>query len=138
MNSLFNKYIERQIEKHLPTTFIDFGLLVKIVDVLSKNKKFERREILILSYVIGLNAEEGNVLLSLAGEQPLYVKHREDAVWRYALNNRKDCNSIIREIFPENTDENHKSNLYNKVTVKRKEQNDMPIELELDVSGLED
>ena len=27
---------------------------------------------------------------------------------------------------------------YNKATVKRKEQNDMPIELELDVSGLED
>ena len=42
------------------------------------------------------------------------------------------------EIIPENTDENHKSNVYNKVTVKRKEQNDMPIELELDVSGLED
>lgn len=113
MNTLFNKYIERQIEKHLPTTFIDFGLLVKLVDVLSKNTKFERREILILSYVIGLNAEEGNVLLTLAGEQPLYVKHREDAVWRYALNNRIDCNTIIKEIFPENTDENHKPNGYN-------------------------
>lgn len=105
MDSLFNKYLEKQIEKHLPTTLMDFNLLEKTVDELCKKKHFERREILILSYVIGLSPEEADILLRMSDHCPLYVKRREDAVWRYALNNRMDCNSIIQEIFPENADD---------------------------------
>lgn len=105
MNPFFNKYLEIQIEKHLPTTLIDFELMARIFDVLSDHKRFGRREILILAYVLGLNAAEADVLLTMADYPKLYVKRYEDGVWRFALNNRRDCNSIIEKIFPEKADD---------------------------------
>ena len=105
MDSIFEKQIEVLIEKHIPVSFLDYESVQQAKNLLLQRKNIGRKEILIIAYLIGANADEGNELLQLLGHPPLYVKRREDAIWRFALNHRLDCVSIINEIFPQNVDE---------------------------------
>jgi hypothetical protein len=105
MKDTFQSYVAELIEQHLPVPFIDYDHLTEIKKGVCFKTPAGRKEALILAYVIGANAEEGNKLLCLLGHPPLYVKRREDAIWKFALNNRWDSKSIIDEIFLQNVDE---------------------------------
>ena len=105
MSDNFKKQIEYLMEKHLPVAFLDYELLQQFKDTLSQRDQIGRKEVLIIAYLIGATADESNELLRMLGHSPLYVKRREDAIWRYMLNHRMDSRSIINEIFPQNVDD---------------------------------
>ena len=71
-------------------------------------QQIERRELLILAYMIGANVREINELLNLYGHSPLYCKKREDAIWKFLLDRHLDTATIIEEIFLQNVDEDIK------------------------------
>lgn len=105
MSDDFEKQIECLIEKHIPVAFLDYKLLQRIKEVLFQRDYIGRKEMLIIAYLIGVTAEESDVLLCMLGHPTLYAKKREDAIWRFALNHRLDSMSIFNEIFPKNVDE---------------------------------
>ena len=105
MNNTFKKQIKDAIERHLPIAFLDYRLLELLIESLAKRKNIGRKELLIIAYLIGATVAESNELLRLAGHPTLYVKRREDAIWRFMLNHQLDSRSIINEIFPQNVDE---------------------------------
>lgn len=105
MDIAFEKQIAGLIEKHIPVSFLDYESVQRVKNILLQRNHIGRKEMLIIAYLIGANADEGNELLRLLGHPPLYVKRREDAIWRFALNHRLDGVSIINEIFPQNVDE---------------------------------
>ena len=104
MDITFEKQITGLIDKHIPVSFLDYESVQQVKNILLQRDNIGRKEILIIAYLIGADAEEGNELLRLLGYPPLYVKRREDAIWRFALNHRLDGVSIINEIFPQNVD----------------------------------
>ena len=101
----FEERIECLIGKHMPVAFLDHESLQQVKKTLFQRKYISRKEVLIIAYLIGATAEESNELLRILGHPPLYVKRREDAIWRFMLNHRLDSKSIINEIFPQNVDE---------------------------------
>ncbi len=105
MNDTFEEQITELIEKHMPVSFLDCDSVQRAKNILLQRDRIGRREILIVAYLIGADANESNELLRLLGHPPLYVKRREDAIWRFALNHRLDSASVINEIFPQNVDE---------------------------------
>lgn len=105
MDNAFEKQISVLIEKHIPVSFLDYESVQQAKNILFQRNHIGRKEILIIAYLIGANAAEGDELLRLLGYPPLYAKRREDAIWRFALNHRLDGVSIINEIFPQNVDE---------------------------------
>ena len=105
MKDAFQSYLEELIECHLPVPFVDFDHLTEIKRGICSKTPEGRKEALILAYIIGANAEESDDLLKLLGHPPLYVKCREDAIWKFVLNHRLDSKSIIDEIFLQNVDE---------------------------------
>ena len=105
MSDDLEKRIEYLIEKHMPVAFLDYKLLQQLKEALSQRDYIGRKEVLIIAYLIGATADESNELLRILGYPALYVKRREDAIWRFMLNHRVDCKSIIEEIFPQNVDE---------------------------------
>ena len=102
MNTKIEVYIDELIERHMATGFMDYNLVEYLKTVLVNKEEVGRKEILLFAYLIGANANEANELLEIAGYMPLYVKRREDAIWRFALNHQVDAASIIDEIFPQN------------------------------------
>ena len=106
MNFEFNMKLEKLIEKHLPVGFLEYETLSQFQKMIFERESMGRKEILILAYIIGANAIESDELLRLAGHPSLYVKKREDAIWKYSLNNHTDSASIIENIFLQNLDEN--------------------------------
>lgn len=110
MRDMFEKQINYLIEKHLPVAFIDFDSLQQMKKTILHRDRMGRKELLILAYLIGADADESNVLLRLLGYPPLYVNRREDAIWRFMLNHHLDSASVIREIFPQNVDEKNEEN----------------------------
>ena len=104
MRNEFNNQIEYLVEKHLPVAFLDYNSLQQAKNILIHRDRIGRKEILILSYLIGATIEESNNLLYSAGYSPLYAKRREDAIWLFALSHQLDCASIFSEIFPQNVD----------------------------------
>ena len=105
MSNDFEKRIECLIEKHIPVEFLDYESLQQFKKTISQRDYIGRKEALIIAYLIGATADESNELLRLLGHPMLYVKRREDAIWRFMLNHRLDSKSIINEIFPQNADE---------------------------------
>ena len=105
MKNEIEKQIECLIEKHMPVAFLDYELLLKLKAALSQRNDIGRKEILIIAYLIGATADESNELLRILGHPTLYVKRREDAIWRFMLNHQLDSKSIINEIFPQNVDD---------------------------------
>ena len=89
----------------MPVAFLDYELLQQLKKTLSERNYIGRKEVLIIAYLIGATADESDELLHTLGYPPLYVKKREDAIWRFMLNHRVDSISIINEIFPQNVDE---------------------------------
>lgn len=105
MKEEFKMTFEHLIEKNLPLAFLDYDIMERIKGVITDKKCFGRKELLIISYLIGANSQESNLLLEQCGHKPLYVKKREDAIWTYALDHHMNSASIIEEIFPQNADE---------------------------------
>lgn len=105
MRAKLETLLDQLIEKHVPIAFLDYDLVIQLKELLLRKEHFGRKEILILAYLLGATAEEGNALLLLLGHPPLYVKRREDAIWKYAFNHRMDSVTIINEIFLQNVDE---------------------------------
>lgn len=105
MSHDFEERIEWLIEKHMPVAFLDYETLQQVKKTLFQRDDICRKEVLIIAYLIGATADESNELLRMLGHSPLYVKRREDAIWRYMLNHRMDSRSIINEIFPQNVDD---------------------------------
>ena len=105
MKNEIEKQIECLIEKHMPVAFLDYELLQKLKAALSQRNDIGRKEILIIAYLIGATADESNELLRILGHPLLYVKRREDAIWRFMLNHQLDSKSIVNEIFPQNVDD---------------------------------
>ncbi len=105
MNKSFSRKFEDLIEKHLPVAFLDYDSLQQFKSTLTQRDYIGRIELLIISYLTGITAEEINMLLRESGHPPLYVKRREDAIWRFMLNHRPDSAAIIEEIFPQKEDE---------------------------------
>ena len=97
--------MEELVEKHIPTYFVDCEYLEVIIRAISFEHDMNRREVLMLAYAIGANEEEANELLKIKGYDCLYVKRREDAVWKFALNRHMDINNIIDKIFPQVVDD---------------------------------
>lgn len=110
MNKLLKEQIDKLIEAHIPIPFLDYDSVQQVKNLLLQRDCIGRKEILVVAYLIGADADESNELLQLLGHPPLYVKRREDAIWRFALNHRLDGTSIIDEIFPQNVDEIDKEN----------------------------
>lgn len=105
MENKAEQFWEALVERHLPVGFLDYDVVMGIKRMIGGREKIGRKEALIMAYMIGADAEESNELLRLLNHLPLYAKRREDAIWRFMLNNRKDSTSIIDEIFPQNADE---------------------------------
>lgn len=105
MNNAFEERVAELIEKHVPVAFLDYNSVYQAKRILLSQECIGRKEILIIAYLIGANAEESNDLLRMLGYPPLYVKRREDAIWRFVLNHHMDSVSVIGEIFPQNVDE---------------------------------
>ena len=95
----FERQIEKLAEKHLPVGFIDYKFLCDLLCLIKDRESISRREILILSYMIGISSDEADSLLKCKGLPPLYVKKYEDAIWRFALDKKKDPSEIIDLIF---------------------------------------
>lgn len=105
MNVAFEERITELIEKHIPVSFLDYDSVQQAKSILLQRDCIGRKEILIVAYLIGADVDESNELLQLLGYPPLYVKRREDAIWRFVLNHRMDGTSVISEIFPQTVDE---------------------------------
>lgn len=105
MRADLDKKIEYLIEKHIPAAFLDYDSLQQFKNTLSQREHIGRIEMLTIAYLIGATAEESNELLRIIGHPTLYVKKREDAIWRFMLNHRLDSHSIIELIFPQKEDE---------------------------------
>ena len=105
MRDDFEKQINLLIEKHMPVAFLGYDALQQIKSILIRADHIGRKEMLIIAYLIGANAEESDKLLQTLEYPPLYVKKREDAIWRFVLNHHLDSASVINEIFPQNVDE---------------------------------
>lgn len=101
----FQKNWSSLTEKHLPVYFMDDDLVQSFENIMETKRDITRREILILAYMIGANSKEADRLLRAKNFSPLYVKTREDAVWKFALDNRKDLSEIMEKIFPQNVNE---------------------------------
>lgn len=99
-NILLRTFLEELLKRHIPTYFIEVDYLTNIVNAICSKDELSRREILVLAYCLGANIEETNQFLSIMGYQPLYVKIWEDAVWRFAIMERKDLNYFINNVFP--------------------------------------
>lgn len=104
-NAKFRNYLEELVEKHIPTYFVDCEYLEKIMGAISFEHDMSRREVLMLAYTIGANEDETNELLKTKGYDCLYVKRREDAIWKFALKTRIDLTNIIDKIFPQDVDD---------------------------------
>lgn len=102
----FKEYVEQILDKHTPTYFIDSDYLQRIITVVCCESEMSRRSIIMLAYSIGANEEETNELLKIKGYECLYVKRREDAIWKFALKMRMDLAEIMEIIFPQNVAEN--------------------------------
>ncbi len=100
-----NTYIGELVEKHVATGFVDCNLIERLKTIFANRDQIGRKELLLFAYLIGANAEESNALLKMLGHPILYVKKREDAIWRFVLNHHLDITSIVDEIFPQNVDE---------------------------------
>lgn len=94
-------YFKNLSEKHIPLYFIDYQRMNQILNAIFQIDDFGRRELLLFLYIIGANSEESDILLQICGYTKLYVKNHEDAIWKFALDNRTDCNTIINNIFPQ-------------------------------------
>ena len=105
MNKDFSKKLEELIEKHLPVAFLDYDILMQTKKLVSNKNALGRKEVLIISYLIGADSTESNELLKLSGHRPLYVKIREDAIWKFALDNHWSSKLIIEEIFLQNMED---------------------------------
>lgn len=105
MNAEFAEYCERLMEKHLPAAFVDYDALRYLSSRFQSRTDIGRKEALIFLYIIGATAEESDELLRLLGYPLLYVKRREDAIWKFALKKRLDSKTIIDMIFLQNVDE---------------------------------
>lgn len=101
----FELFLEELLEKHLPVSFLDYEMLMNAKEFLCKREYVGRKEILILAYLIGADSKESNELLRLTGHPLLYVKRREDAIWKFVLDHRVDSQTVINEIFLQNMDE---------------------------------
>ena len=80
---------------------MDYQRINKIFNAIFDADDFGRRELLLFLYIIGANSEESDILLQICGYEKLYVKNREDAIWKFSLDKRTDCNTIINKIFPQ-------------------------------------
>lgn len=105
MDSAFDTYLDALIDQHLPVAFLDYDALLQFKKILSYRGQMGRKEVLILAYIIGANSKESNVLLTLQGHPPLYCKRREDAIWKFALDQHWDSATVINMIFLQNVDE---------------------------------
>ena len=110
--NIFRSYLETLVEKHIPLYFTDYAYLSQIMDAICDKEKMSKRELLILAYLIGADVKETNTLLQLNGYGRLYVKKREDAIWRFAIKNRMDVTTVIEKIFPQDEDENENAKDY--------------------------
>lgn len=105
MNSCeFENGVEGLMEKHIPVGFVDFVFLMSLKQLIVQKDNITRRELLMMAYMLGANADETNGLLKAKNFPPLYVKRREDAVWKFALDKRMDTAAIFNEIFSQNAD----------------------------------
>lgn len=95
----FREYVGTLIEKHVSTCFVDSEYLENVIDALCKKQTLNRKEVLMLAYIIGANGEETDELLKYMGHHTLYVKRREDAIWKFALRHRMDIVTIINRIY---------------------------------------
>ena len=100
----FENYVEQILDKHTPTYFIDSDYLQRVVTALCSEPEISRRAIIMLAYSIGANENETNELLKIKGYECLYVKRREDAIWKFALRMRMDLIEIIEKIFPQDVE----------------------------------
>lgn len=102
----FVNCVERILDKHIPTYFIDSDYLQRVITALCSEPEMSRRAIVMLAYSIGANGNETNELLKIKGYESLYVKRREDAIWKFALKMRMDLNEIIEKIFSQDVESN--------------------------------
>ena len=105
MNEEFGSYLEEIAEKHLPVSFLDYEMLLAVKEILIRRTFVGRKEMLTLAYIIGADSEEGDELLRLSGHPALYVKSREDAIWKFALDHQMDGRTVMDEIFRQNMGE---------------------------------
>ena len=105
MKEEFKKSIEELIDKHLPVAFLNYEVLTQFKNIVFNQSEFGRKEILIFAYIIGATSEESNELLDMLNYPKLYVKKREDAIWKFVLDNHMDSAFVINNIFLQNVDE---------------------------------
>ena len=99
MNTELDAYLDILIEKHLPINFIDYDVILQAKQHFTARNDIGRKETLILAYLIGADSKEANNLLRILGHPTLYVKCREDAMWKYILDRHMDSASLIESIF---------------------------------------
>lgn len=93
------------MELHMPLYMEEEYYIENIVDVVLEKESISRRNIIIMVYMIGASVEETNELLLQCGYNPLYVKNREDAIWRHVIRKKQDLRTIMEYIFlPNNGD----------------------------------
>ena len=105
-NMNFKEFIEALLIKHIPVCFVSDKHLQDTIEVLCDGVPFSRKEVLLLAYCIGADSNECDQLLKMQGYAPLYVKRREDAVWKFAMDRHSDSKKIFQKIFPLNVDDN--------------------------------
>lgn len=103
-NEMFINCLKEIFDKHVPLNFFDSKFKDKFLDEIS-SLKMSRRELLTLAYFIGAEIEEANKMLEINNYSPLYIRRREDVIWKFMLKNRKDANFIIDEILFQNAKE---------------------------------